>query len=109
MKTVTLYSVVAHEVDLIDSFTALRQPGGIGPSHCLGDGNVLAGVRQMPMGEIWECGDGEYISMSNELRVRLEQPLLADFELELEMEKMDVREFYTKAPIWLRLWRALTC
>ena len=56
MKTVTLYSVVAHEVDLIDSFTASRQPGGVGPSHCLGDGNVFAGVRQMPMGTVWRCG-----------------------------------------------------
>ena len=109
MTTVVLYTLTAHEVELADGFTASRQPGGVGPVCCLGDGSVLLGARQQPLGAVWQCGQGEYIALSPELHTILEAPLLAEFKAAFEREKKDAWLYFTAAPLWLRIWRAITC
>ena len=109
MILVTLYTIQSQRVGLADGFTASRQPGGVGPVHALGGGDVLVGIRQQPMGAVWRCGDGEYIALTPELRARLEAPLLAEFKLELDHQRETMWRHFTDAPLWLRIWRALTC
>ena len=109
MIPVTLYTIREERVELADGFTASRQPGGVGPSHDLGNGNVLVGVRQQEMGAVWRCGEGEYITLAPELRRVLEAPLLADFAQAVECERENAWRHFVGAPLWLRIWRALTC
>ena len=109
MTLVTLYTLRAQQVELVDGFTASRQPGGVGPACCLGNGSVLVGARQQPLGAVWQCGEGEYIALAPELRARLEAPLLADFADDLEREREMAWRHFVGAPLWLRIWRALTC
>lgn len=103
MTTVTLYTVHAQQVELADGFTASRQPGGAGPAHCLGNGDVLLGMRQMPLNAVWRRADGSYIVLAPELREVLDGPII-------EAERLRYSELLTElnsAPLWLRLWRAL--
>ena len=108
MKTVTLYEITSRKVELVDSFTHLRTPGAT-PAHSLYDGDVLVGMRQQPVGAVRWYADGQYCLMSPELRARLEAPLLADFADDLEREREMAWRHFVGAPLWLRIWRALTC
>lgn len=111
MKTVLLYTVVVHEVEFGDHFTLIRTPGFCEPLHSLGDGNALAGVRQMPLEAVRPCaatGQGDaYIALAPDLRELLEKPVREWAGCEIERQRAELLASLSAGPWWLRVWRAL--
>lgn len=105
MKTATLYTVTAQEVQLTDSFTHSRNAAG--PAHFLGDGHALAGVQQQPAGHVFALGDGWYAVMSPELRQVLEAPILLAAEDDSARHLAEVLRELAARPLLVRLWWAL--
>lgn len=105
MKTATLYTVTAQEVQLTDSFTHPRNDAG--PAHFLGTGHALAGVRQQPAGHVFAVGDGRYAVMSPELRQVLEAPILRAAEGDAARRVAEALQELAGRPLLARLWWAL--
>lgn len=111
MKTVLLYTVAAQEVEFGDHFTLIRTPGFCDPLHSLGDGNALAGVRQMPLEAVRPCvasgGGRAYIALAPDLRALLEAPIRAEADLEIQRHRAAAWAYLASGPWYVRLWRAL--
>ena len=90
----TIYTLTAQEVQLVNSFTHLRNAAG--PAHFIGDGYALAGVQQQPAGHVFALGGGRYIVMRPELHDAL-----------VDAARRELLAQLSAAPWWLRVWRAL--
>lgn len=112
MRLVTLYRVVAEQVELGDSFAVSRSPGLAGqPVHFVGNGDALVGVHQMHPHAIQPClgaaGEVGYIALAPELRALLEAPIRAEAAQEIARQRAELLAAMRAGPWWARVWRAL--
>lgn len=112
MNMATIYEVTARKVGVMDSFTVSRSNFDE-PTHVLGNGLTLVGLRQMPARSVQAVVDFDgktaYVLLPPVLRASLEAPIRAEFDLELELSRVRLLSAMYCEPWYMRMWRALVC
>lgn len=112
MTEANLYEFTARKISVMDSFTVSRSNFDE-PTHILGNGLTLVGVRQMPARSVQAIADFDgktaYAVLPPALRASLEAPIRAEFALELELDRDRLLSAMYAEPWYMRMWRALVC
>ena len=78
-----------------------------GPTHWLGDGDILVGVKQMPLDHVWRCADGSCFVLAPELYGLLAAPIQATAHRDISADRAVMMGHFTGGPWYVRVWRAL--